>query len=210
MADVYFTIPIWFFGWDSLTYTLSAIFGFLVSYYAQKLYKISNNRTHYLLHLAFTILSVGLITLGLASFFAHSNLSVQSAPLVETVIGVSNLGYYLYFLCSLISYAVLAYIYNKDWKPAIFMLPAWYGYYHYFNFLSLFLLFFVIFRVALNFISKKSLNSFLVLLSFVFFFLYHISLLLLPFTELVYVIAHIFLILGFSSLILMLRRVAKT
>jgi uncharacterized membrane protein len=89
------------------------------------------------------------------------------------------------------------------------MIPLWYTGFPYFNILSFFLLSYAIFNAILNFTSKKNLNSLLVMAAFSLIGLYHLLLFFTSFSKIIYVAAHLSLLLGFLSLLAMLMRVSR-
>lgn len=204
-------IPVRFYGFDSAMYILSAFIGFLVSYYAFKLYTTTNKKSHFYLQIAFTILSIGLLTLGLTSGYAYINYFrfATPNPILDQIVYVDDFGYWIYFLSSLVAYSLLALMYVSEKSRFLIFLPPWYKGLPYFNVLSFFILSYVIFRSIVNFVVKKRLNSFLVMASFTLIGAYHILLFLASFSKLLYVAAHLSLLTGFGCLLLMLIRVNR-
>ncbi len=203
-------IPVRFYGFDSIMYTLSALIGFLVSYYAFKLYNTTNKKSHFYLQLAFTILSIGLLTLGLTSGYTYLNYFILETPgPIDQIVYVDDFGYWIYYLSSLVAYSVMALVYISEKSRFLIFLPAWHKGMPYFNVLSFFILSYVIFRSIVNFVAKKKLSSFLVMSSFILIGAYHILLFLASFSKLFYVAAHLSLITGFGCLLLMLIRVKR-
>ncbi len=204
-------IPHRFYGFDSVMYTLSALIGFLVSYYAFKLYTTTNKKSHFYLQIAFTILSIGLLTLGVTSGYAYLNYIIIESPnpLLDQITYVDDFGYWIYYVSSLVGYSVLALMYVSEKSRFFILLPPWQKGLPYFNILSFFILSYVIFRSIVNFVVKKKLNSFLVMTSFILIGAYQILLFLSSFSKLLYVAAHLSLITGFGCLLLMLIRVNR-
>lgn len=204
-------IPVRFYGFDSAMYILSSFIGFLVSYYAFKLYTATNKKSHFYLQTAFTILSIGLLTLGLTSGYAylyHFRFENPN-PILDQIAYVDDFGYWIYFASSLVAYGLLAFMYLSEKSRFLIFLPLWQKGLPYFNILSFFILSYVIFRSVVNFIVKKRVNSFLVMTSFTLIGAYHILLFMASFSKLLYVAAHLSLITGFGCLLLMLIRVNR-
>jgi len=214
MADV--LIPFRFYGVDSIFYIISALIGFFVSYYAYKLYDVTGKKSHFYFYLSFILLSMGLLTVGLSSAYTYINFFEHGRPsgqdtIIDTVAFVDDFGYWIYYIISLAAYAMLAFSYmpDKARKLVPIMIPFWYTGFPYFNILSFFLLSYTIFRSILNYASRKNLNSLLVMAAFSLIGLYHLLLFFTSFSKVVYVAAHLSLILGFLSLLTMLTRLKK-
>ncbi len=209
----YLYIPVWFYELDSIMYFASAIFGFLVSYYAYKLYEMSGKRTHFCLHLAFAVLSAGLFALSVTSSYVYMNFFVkQVQPSFQAIFDVSDLGYWIYFVASLLAYLLLAWMYATEKHKLDFVpiaIPFWYTVYPHFNVISLFLLSYITFRTGVNWKIKRSLNALLVTVAFALLGIYHFLLMMSPFNEWSYVLAHFSMLLGFICLLVMLRRVSR-
>ena len=215
MASV--LIPYRFYGVDSVFYIVSSIIGFLVSYYAYRLYDITGKKSHLYFYLSFVLLSMGLLTIGLASAYGYINFFEHGQPsgqqtIIDTVVFVDDFGYWIYYIVSLVAYGLLSYSYLPDKTKAgltPIMIPMWYTGFPYFNILSFFLLSYAIFNAIVNYTSKKNLNSFLVMAAFSLIGLYHLLLFFTSFDKIIYVAAHLSLILGFLSLLAMLMRVSR-
>lgn len=209
----YLYIPVWFYEMDSVMYFVSAVFGFLISYYAYKVYEMSGKRSHFALHLAFAVLSAGLFALSVTSSYVYMNFFIRRVePSFQTIFDISDLGYWIYFLASLAAYFLLAAIYaaekqKPDFVP--FAIPFWYTVYPHFNVISLFLLSYITFRAGVNWRIKRSLNALLVTVAFALLGAYHLLLLMSPFNEWSYVLAHFSMLLAFVCLLIMLRRVSR-
>lgn len=206
-------IPLWFYGFDSLLTGIAALIGFFVSYYAFKLFDMSSKRPHFYLYGGFVLLSMGLIVFSLINAYIYFNFVMfNQLTKFDTAVWVDDFTVWIYYISSSLAYLAFVMMYlpeRRKFLPILF-LPAWYRAFPYFHVSSFFLLSFVIFRTITNYFMKKSLNSFLVLIAFLFMGLFHVLLLLTPFNELIYVIAHLFLITGFISLLIMLIRVNRS
>jgi len=203
-------IPISFFGYDTLIYIASAFIGFMIAYKAYRIYDISEKKTHFYLFSAFTILSLGFLIIALTSAFTYLNYSQTGEyPYFSPVFGVDDLGYWIYLGSSLVAYLLLSLMYLGEKKAFLVTLPLTVNYFTYFNVVLFFFIAFIAFRSATNYFSKKTKESLLVMSSFSLIALYHLLLFFTPYSRVIYVLAHASLILGFVSLLLMLRRVGK-
>jgi hypothetical protein len=228
---VHFLIPVWFYGFDSAMYLISALIGFLISFNSYKLYSITRKKSHFYLHLGFMFLSLGLLLLCLVSAFSY--LTLKSChincelSLLDVAFGIEDFGYLLYFILSIIGYSLLAMVYTSEKSriPSfilIFILLfslmlvligiqyqplVWYTYHQYFHLLSFLIIGYILFRVLVNLSKSKDINPFLVVLGFIGIITFHILHFFSYFTPWMYVFAHISLIIGYLSLLAMLIRV---
>ncbi len=204
-------VPVRFFGFDSAMYLISAVIGFLVSFYAFRLFELTEKKFHFYLYLSFTILSMGLLTIAITSgyvsfYFFQTGQYLGNDPYSS----VDDFGYWIYYITSLIGYGLLTMIYLPEKaKFAPLLIPVWSRGFPYFQILSFFLLSYVVFRSAANFVTKKNLNTFLVFAAFGAIALYHLLLFFTSFGKIIYVVAHFSLLAGFLSLLVMLLRVRK-
>ena len=204
-------IPIRFYGYDTIIYFVSALIGFAIAYKAMKLHEISGAKPHRFLYLAFTLLSVGMLTLSATTAFTYLKYFQEHEFLAfNGLFDVADFGYWIYFLSSMLAYILLIKTYSTKLseKFAIgFLITS--NYYVYFNILLLFLISFVAFKTVANYFSRKSADSALVAAGFVLIALYH-GLQLFTFADkIVYVLANISLVAGFLSLLIMLIRVNR-
>lgn len=203
-------IPLRFLGFDSLMYFISAFIGFLISYYAFKLYRITKKRSHFSLHLSFAILSIGFLVLTLTTGYFYLNYSIfKQFTAFDEISYVDDFGYWIYYISSLVAYSLLALTYfSEDWKLPI-MLPIWAKGFPYFHVASFFILSYVIFKNAVNYGIKKNKNAFLVTLGFTLIGGYHFLMFFASFSRFIYILADLSLLLGFMSLLMMLARVSR-
>jgi hypothetical protein len=169
---------------------------------------------------------MALLVVGITSGFAYLNYFIyhQSPPLLDALASVDDFGYWIYYIASFVAYCLLAYTYLPERVKFPILIPFWYSAFPYFNVLSFFLISYIAFRSFINFVSKKTLNSFLVTLAFGGIGLYHFFLLFTSFGNIVYLIpnfsfmlgkflyilAHLSLMAGFISLLAMLVRVNRS
>jgi len=204
-------IPAWFYGFDSAMYLVSAIIGFLVSFYAFRLFELTQKKFHFYLYLGFTVLSMGLLTIAITSGYVYldyfrTGQYIGSDPYSS----VDDFGYWIYYAASLVGYALLTMIYLPEKAKFLpLLIPVWTKGFPYFQILSFFLLSYITFRSVINFVKKKNLNTFLVFLAFGGIALYHLLLFFTFFGKIIYVVAHFSLLAGFVSLLIMLLRVRK-
>jgi len=174
-------------------------------------YKITKKRSHYYLHLSFTILSIGLLILVLTTGYFYLNYYVfKEFTAFDEFSSVDDFGYWIYYISSLVAYSLLALTYfSEDWKLPIIMLPMWSIGFPYFHVISFFILSYVIFKNAINYGIKKNKNAFLVTLGFTLIGGYHFLMFFAFISRYLYVLADLSLLLGFMSLLIMLARVSR-
>ena len=204
-------IPIRFYGFDSVMYLVSALIGFLVSFYAFRLFELTEKKFHFYLYLGFTIISMGLLTIAITSGYVYLNYFRTGQYLgTDAYSSVDDFGYWIYYATSLIGYGILSLIYLPEKKKFFpLLIPVWFKGFPYFQIVSFFVLSYIVFRSAVNFATKKNLNTFLVFAAFGAIALYHLLLFFTFFGKIVYVVAHFSLLAGFLSLLIMLLRVRK-
>ena len=204
-------IPIRFYGFDSVMYFVSAIIGFLVSFYAFRLFELTEKKFHFFLYLGFTVISMGLLTIAITSGYVYMNYFLSGQYIgTDPYSSVDDFGYWIYYATSLIGYGILSMIYLPE-KTKFFplLIPVWYKGFPYFQIFAFFLLSYVVFRSAVNFARKKSLNTFLVFSAFGLIGLYHLLLFFTAFSKILYVLGHFSLLAGFLALLIVLLRVRK-
>ena len=227
-------IPVWFYGFDALMYFLSSIIGFLLSFYFYKIYSLSSEKRHMYLYLGFLLLSLGLLNLSISdtySYIAFMNChKVCVLGIIDNAFSLEDFSYFAYFGLSLFAYTMFLFAYKVEkFKYSTILIPLFIGYlllilltlpstesihlwqtYHeYFHLIAFLMTVFVAFRNVLNYTEKKNLNSFLVMISFSFISLFHLFHLFSFVSGWMYVFAHISMLIGFSSLLVMVLRVKK-
>ncbi|MFH1126973.1 MAG: hypothetical protein ABIG84_02275 [archaeon] len=232
-------IPVWFYGYDSVIYLINSFIGFLLSFYFYRIFSLSSEKKHLYLHLGFLFLSVGLLILSIISEFsylAYENCLDSSAScslgLLDSIYSIEDFSYFAYFGLSIFAYILFLAAYGGEYVDYsriliiallvylvyivlhITYIPVkeghilWYTYREYFNMAAIALLAFISFRNIANYFEMKSLNSLLVALSFSFLALYHV-IRLFSFISGLYVLGHIFMLLAFGALLLMVVRVKR-
>ena len=211
-------IPQWFYGIDSLVSVLSAVIGFAVSYNFYKLHRISKSKSHLNLHYGFALLSMSFLIIGVVSGFSYLRYLVPTPTetnvlgMFDDVVSIEDVAMWLYYIASIIAYIIFLVAYmpsDEDDEFSPLLIPVWYLGYKSFHLLSMMILAYVVFRAAMNSAGKKSKASQLVLLGFSCMWLYHLLLFMTSFSGLSYVLAHITLLLGFSSFLIMIKSVSR-
>lgn len=203
-------IPVWFYSYSAIVYLLSAIIGFLVSYFSFRLYRMSSVKLNLILSLAFLALGFAFLSLTITSLYTYFYLphfkQFQNLGLVNRA------GFNFYYIASLIGYLLILMIYlPKKVKEKFFILyvPLWYTDLTSFHMISILFLSYVVVRNIVNFVKRVDLNSFLVMFAFISMIVFHILLLQISFSITLYLLAHSFLTIGFGALLFMLIRVSR-
>jgi hypothetical protein len=206
-------IPLMFYSAVSFVYLAVAAIGFLVAYFAFRVYRIISEKSVRNLSISFFILSIGFIVLTAVSIFTY--VQIQYYNSYSGIVFYNYYGFSIYYWLSLAAYLLLAFTYLPKWKkkgrrliPILFV-PLWYVDYTQFHLISLLLIGFVIFRSLQNSLKRKNLDSYLVTFAFTCLAVFHVLILLTTFTPFMYVVANSFLIVGFLSLLAMLVRVSR-
>lgn len=228
-------IPVWFYGFDSVMYFISSMVGFLLSFYFHKIYSLSSEKKHMYLYFGFLLLSFGLLSLSMTSIYSYTTFwQCRGYPCVlgmlDQAFGLEDFAYLLYFGLSILAYTLfmLAYIPKNFKMPSlpiyIFLiyffiifitLPIENGqvdvssYNGFFNLTAFLMLVFVSFMNLANFSENKGLNPFLVTASFIFISLFHLFHLFSFVSGWVYVLAHVAMLISFTSLLSMVIGIVR-
>lgn len=228
-------IPVWFYGFDSVMYFICSMVGFLLSFYFHKIYSLSSEKKHMYLYFGFLLLSFGLLSLSITSTYSYTTFwQCRSRPCVlgmlDQAFGLEDFAYLLYFGLSILAYTLfmLAYI-PKNFKIPnlplyvflifffiIFItLPIengevdWSSYNGFFNLAAFLMMIFISFMSIANFSENKSLNPFLVTTAFILLSLFHLLHLFSFVNGLVYVLAHIAMLISFTLLLSVVIGIVK-
>lgn len=202
-------IPNWFFGIHSLVYIVCAMIGFLVSFYSYRSYHLTKGKDHLYLYLGFASISMAFLIFGVTELYSYLSISGGTLKMFEAYSSFRDFGIWLYYAGSLIGYLLLGLLYlPKELKFVPLFLPMWWKGFPYFHSISILMLSFIIFRSTGNWFVKRTTNSMLVFISFLLIGFYHLFLYFSAFSEWLFVLAHISLILGFMSFFYMILRVS--
>ncbi|MBU3904819.1 MAG: hypothetical protein KJ906_01560 [Nanoarchaeota archaeon] len=203
-------IPEWFFGPHSFVYIICAMIGFLVSFYSYRSYQLAKGKDHLYLYLGFASLSMAFLILGITELYSYLSISSGVTNMFEAYSSFRDFGIWIYYAGSVIAYALFALVYlPKEYRILPLFLPMWWKGFPYFHSIALLLLSFTIFRSTGNWFIKRTKNSMLVFISFLLIGFYHLLLYFAAFSELLFVLAHVSLILGFLSFFYMIFRVSR-
>jgi hypothetical protein len=199
-------VPDWFYLFSGLVYLLAGAVSLFVSYYSFKLSRITSSKSYSLLAVSFLLIGIAFLIISIVSVFTYQD----AGDLDNDVFILNTNAYNAYYMLSIIAYLFLVMINlpKKDERLYLFV-PLWFISSSQFHIVSLMFLIYISARSVLNFFKVKSEDAFLVMLAFLMITLFHVFLLLIPFGVELFLVAHIFLIAGFISLLTMLIRVTR-
>jgi hypothetical protein len=202
---------------------VAVIIALAIAYQALKGYRLTKQRTLWYVYFGFAVLSAGLLIDSLLGF-----LGIVARTLRATV-GLTSIGYSIYFFAQLLAYSMLIYAYvsqtrtlNVTSSPVL--LVSLFGFatlqaapirllgplveYHPVSEIALlFLAFYIAIKTGTNYSSTKDQNAFLVFLAFLLLALSHLFFILQPISPSLFVIGHLLQLSGFVSFLAMLFRV---
>jgi hypothetical protein len=199
-----------------------------IAYQALKGYRLTKQKTLLYVHFSFAVLSAGLLIDSLTGFLGIL------ARTMRGTLGLTWIGYSIYFLAQLLAYSILIYAYVSKTRTlgnistaiplasllcfSILQTPPTQGlrllgpiveYHPIPEIILLFLVLYIAVQTGINYSTTKDKNAFLVFLAFIFLTISHLFFILQPISALLFVIGHILQLLGFVSLLMMLLRVAR-
>ena len=189
------------FGYDVFMGVASAFAAFVVSYYAFKAYLTTKERYFLFLQLGFMFAGVGLL---MDSALTYASLLSRSLLLFR-------FGYSLYFMATLIAYALIlgSYLIGQLKKPVLYAVAPVIGYGALSETVLMLPLAIVVAQSAINLSANRSLNPLLVFLAFTLIFLGHLLFVIHALTGWFFVLAHIFRFTGFMVFTAFIIRVVK-
>jgi len=220
--------PLWFVGFDSLMEFVAFIIALAIAFQAFKGYRLTKQRTLLYVQFSFALLSAGLLVDSLAGFLGILARSLKGIEILTQV------GYTIYFLAQVLAYGILVYAYVSQTRtlstasltlplaslsgiealqasqsPVVKPLPLL-EYHPISEIVLLFLIVYIAFQTAINYSATKERNALLVFLGFLLLALSHLFFILALLRPLFFVFGHVFQLLGFVSLLMMLLRVTRT
>jgi len=204
----------WFigFGFDAIMELISFVIAFAVAYQAFKGYRLTRERTFLYLQFSFVLLAAGLLVDGLSTIF------VLLARTGARLLGVSSLGYTIFFFAQLTAYLILVCAYLQKTRTlaaeslALSILPVLpvLGYTPTGELILIFLLFFITAQTLINYSVRRTSGSLLVMFAFTMLTLSHAFFLLMLFDARLFVLAHVAQLSGFVLLLVMLLQVNRS
>ena len=204
-------IPVWFFGIDAVFYVAALLIGLATAFFAYRVFALTGKKQHFYLFMGFTILSIGFLSLTLTSLYIYLMQPVFIS-IYNTSFDIMDFGFILYYIISIVAYGLFIAMYlpeDKRKMPMFSLLPWWYVLFPFFHLVSMLMLAFVIFRSFINWSQKKTRSGFAVFAAFSGIGLFHLLSFFTLKYAMFYVIANIFLIIGFLSLLVVLVRISR-
>lgn len=123
MGNIFIT-PQWFFGYDIVLEILFAVITLLVSFYAWKIYKITEERNLRLFSLAFLFVSLSYIVQSVLNFIILKELEEEICGIVniQSVYLLNLFGIYFHSILFLIGLLLLTYVALKIYSLRTFVL----------------------------------------------------------------------------------------
>ena len=230
-------IPLWFYGFSSLTYIIAAFVGVLLTFFSYNLYKLTGRREHKFLFYSMAFLTLGFLIVTFSNIFGlfHFQRCFPACQFDMTDPNYSLLikgGNYAYYITSFFGYIFLAMTYlktirlDKIFDKYLVMVPLsipllmdtlQHGFlypfdnfvFQLFHLLSIVIMSYINFNTVTNYLVLKTKNSFPVMIAFLFIGAFHFLMALTPFWPIIFVTAHILLLAGLVSLLWMLIQVNK-
>lgn len=225
-------IPLWFYEVGSIMYVVATVVAGLLAYYSFKLYDLTGKRQHMLLHSGFIFITAGFLALSFSNIYSFWNFeSCQDNCRFNPYDPVYNLikfGNYGYYATSLIGYLLIGLSYSGGVRikgrklfatvPIIdlsvlvgvqVLYPFINSFFSAFHFLSLVILFYIILKRVSGHLMGRNQYMKLNFMGFVFIAIYHLLMLISPFEADLFALAHLSLLVGFGSMLMMLVQVNR-
>ncbi len=180
----------------------------VVAFYALKAYRLSSEKSFLLLYFGFSILSTSMFTRVLGTIYLFVLAGATSASL-RGLLAIVNI---VYGLMRVLSYILFTAAYIRQVRSSgeasyavalpFILSPS-------LEFLGVVFLLYVVIQLAINFMSTRNFNSFLVLLGFLLLFMSHIAFMVSILSLTWYLVGHLLQLSGFTSLLIMLVRVSR-
>ena len=212
MGNIFIT-PQWFFGYDVLLELSFAVITMLVSFYAWKIYKVSEERNLRLFSMAFLFISISYIVQSILNFVILERLDDDIAGIInlQSVYLLNLFGIYMHAILFLIGLLILTYVALKIYSLRTFVLLSLLVFGSlYFSPYKTFMLFlissillgFIVYYYLTNYWNNRKATSFIVLIAMVLLFVGYIQFLFATDNSIYYVIGHL---LEFAAYILVLN-----
>ncbi len=114
--------PRWFLPYDAIFVLIAAFVALAVALYALHGYRWIRERTLYVLFLAFLLLSVGLFINGITLGYSYAT-GVTFSKFGSSSL-VADVGFWAYYLMSMVAYSLLAFAYAKRLRESTIALAA--------------------------------------------------------------------------------------
>ena len=188
---------------EMLMETVGASISFLTAYYSLKAFRLSGRRPLLYLHFGFTVLGVSMMSRVFGSLYIISAIAMpvsvrDMVRLVSTVCGVMRV----------VSYGLFAAAYSGERRVemAVFI-PLLVN--PYTEFVCVAVMVYVVVQSAINHAFVKTSESLLVFVAFLLMLLSHVMFVMSHVRAMLYLVAHVFQLAGFISMLTMLLKVGR-
>jgi hypothetical protein len=220
-----FVSPSWFFNYSIILEVIFAVITLIVSYYAFKVYRLTETKTTKLFSTAFVFICLSYVIQSMLNIIILWKLDDQVVSLINLRdVALLNLfGLYAHALFFIIGLIILAYVnFKTDNIKILFLMVALMIASIFFTpnklmlfyMLSAIILAFIVFSYFLNYVRHKTPNTMLVLIAMIFLLFAALHYLFAVEQEIYYVIGHVLEFIAYSmiltNLLLILNHGKKT
>jgi hypothetical protein len=204
-----FICPEWFFGYDILLEILFAVITMFVSFYAWKIYKMTDERNIKLLSLSFLFISLSYIAQSLLNFIILAELQDEVCGIInlQSVYLLNLFGIYVHAILFLIGLLLLTYVALKIYSPRTFVLLFMLVFTSlYFSpqktfmlyLLSTTLLAFIVYYYIANYLNNRKPTTLLVTIAMITLFAGYIYFMFATENSFYYVVGHVLELLAYT------------
>jgi len=219
MLNLYL-IPNWFFGIDVVFELAFAVVSLIVSLYAFKIYKLSNQTQSKLFGFSFLFFSISYFIQSFMNFAIISKLNenVCVALKFQSIDALNTLGIYAHILFFTLGLATLTYMTlrtnNKKLHSLIIVIAIFFILFsankiYSFYFLSSIFLIYIVSHYFLNYLENKQTKTLLVLIAFIFLLFGNIHFMFAVNHILFYILAHFLELISYSLILINLLLILK-
>ena len=214
-----YVIPQWFFGFDIGMEILFAIITCLVAVFAFKINKVTKERKIWLLGVAFLLMGLSYIFLGVINYWFAQ---IASEQFREVSIGeiqtVGIVGVYLYMILFTSGLVTLGYLtagmkkgktYYLLFGLSLLVIASSFYKLITFRILAVFLLSFIAYQYFDDYLKNKNKKEFWILLSFTILFLSSVCFIFSPVYYPAYIVGHLFELLAYIIMLVVLIKTVK-
>jgi hypothetical protein len=212
--------PVWFFGFDIMLELVFAIICLMVSFFAFKLYKESNQRLIKLFSLSFLLISISYFVQSIINFLILSKINENICSMLKfhSVLIFNQIGMLIHVFFLTIGLSILFYTTLKDkrkkilWFLIIISLVAVFfskNYFQMFYLIATIYLGFISIHYIQNYLKIKKIRILLVTLAFILLFFGHIHFLIMSNSSILYVIGHFLELIAYIFILINLYLVMK-
>jgi hypothetical protein len=214
-----YIIPKWFAGFSIIMEILFGIVSALVSAFAYKIYKISNEKNIRMFSIGFLFIFISYVLRGIINLFIVSQLTGDVRTInLDHLQSAALIGVYLHMAFFIIGLITIFYANIKTNKKESYFLMlglgllsvfTYIGYIAAFHLTAVLLLLFINYHYAKDYIKNKNHRTLLVFMAFILLLLSHAAYLTPDIEIQVYVISHFLELIAYFLILFSLLRAAK-